>query len=237
MGKRSEDEQDRAKKVGPPFHKEVSPTKLMGFNASSFKGTLRTREEHWEQKVHLTKNTAGIHKQKSHTKPAQEIQRLKASSLSKAKAHGEHERVTGSKKCTSQKKTLCSCMTCGQCWRRNLHCRNCCGTNLRSWRNVLHGTADTIGAEDDFGLIQDLSTSVRLCLLYPTVQYLASSVVSKSSAIAVLLSLQLALQSVKDVLKFANVAPRWSLAELLFGSPRFHGFDDEAQDGLSLGVH
>ena len=44
-----------------------------------------------------------IHKQISPTKPAHEIQRLKASSLSKAKAHGEHERNTGSKKCTSQK--------------------------------------------------------------------------------------------------------------------------------------
>ena len=41
----------------------------------------------------------------------------------------------------------------------------------------------------------------------------------------------------KVLLKFANVALRWSLAELLFGSPRFHGFDDEAQDGLSPGVH
>ena len=38
-------------------------------------------------------------------------------------------------------------------------------------------------------------------------------------------------------MEFANVASRWSLAELLFGAPRFHGFDDEAQDGLSLGVH
>ena len=93
MGKRSEDEQDRAKKMGPPFHKQIFPTKLMGFNASSFKGTLRTREGHWEQKVHLTKNTAGIHKQIS-PKPAHEIQRFKVSSLSKAKAHGEHERDT-----------------------------------------------------------------------------------------------------------------------------------------------
>ena len=105
-GKRSEDEQDRAKKVGPPFHKQISPTKLMGFNTSSFKCTRRTREEHREQKVHLTKNTAGIHKKISPTKPPHEIQRLKASSLSKAKAHGEHERDTGSKKCTSQKKML-----------------------------------------------------------------------------------------------------------------------------------
>ena len=39
------------------------------------------------------------------------------------------------------------------------------------------------------------------------------------------------------MLEFANVAPRWSLAELLFDAPRIHGFDDEAQDGLSLGVH
>ena len=81
------------------------------------------------------------------------------------------------------------------------------------------------------------AASVLLCLLYPTVQYLASSVVSKRSAIAVLRFLQLALQIVEHMLKFANVAPRWSLAELLFGAPRFHGFDDEAQDGLSLGVH
>ena len=38
-------------------------------------------------------------------------------------------------------------------------------------------------------------------------------------------------------MEFANVAPAGSLAELLFGAPRFHGFDDEAQGGLSLGVH
>ena len=97
--------------------------------------------------------------------------------------------------------------------------------------------ADTVGAEDDFGLIQESTASVLVCLLYPTVQCLASSVVSKRSAIAVLLSLQLALQIVEHFLKFANVAPRWSLAELLLGAPRFHGFDDEAQHGLSLGVY
>ena len=44
------------KKVGPPIHKQISNTKPMDFNASSFKGTRRTREGHWEQKVHLTKN-------------------------------------------------------------------------------------------------------------------------------------------------------------------------------------
>ena len=55
MGKRSEDEQDRSKKVGPPFHKQIPHTKLMGFIS---------------------------------------------------KAHCEHERDTGSKKCTSQKNAL-----------------------------------------------------------------------------------------------------------------------------------
>ena len=120
------------KKGRPPFHKQISPTKLMGFNASSFKGTLRTREGHREQKVHLTKNTAGIHKQIS-PKPAHEIQRLKASSLSKEKAHGEHEREHCA---TSRGVALCFCMTCGQCWRRNLHSRN---IHCRSWRNVLLG--------------------------------------------------------------------------------------------------
>ena len=87
--------------------------------------------------------------------------------------------------------------------------------------------ADTVGAEDDFGFIQEVSS---LC---PPL----SPVPDKRSVIAVLLSLQLALQIVEHTLKFANVAPRWSLAKLLFGSPRFHGFDDEALDGLSLGVH
>ena len=56
------------------------------------------------------------------------------------------------------------------------------------------GAADTVGAEDDFGLIQE-------------VRSLFSSVVSRRSAIAVLLSLQLALQIVENMLKFANVAP------------------------------
>ena len=87
-GKRSEDEQDRAKKKGTTL-----PQTDISHKAHGIKGTLRTREGHREQKVHLTKNTAGIHKQIS-PKPAHEIQRLKASSLSKAKAHGEHERDT-----------------------------------------------------------------------------------------------------------------------------------------------
>ena len=38
-------------------------------------------------------------------------------------------------------------------------------------------------------------------------------------------------------MEFADVAHRWSLAELLSSAPRFHGFGDEAQDGLSLAVH
>ena len=50
-----------------------------------------------------SKKTAHPQTQISPTKPAHEIQRLKASSLSKAKPHGEHERNTGSKKCTTQK--------------------------------------------------------------------------------------------------------------------------------------
>ena len=76
------------------------------------------------------------------------------------------------------------------------------------------------------------------CLLYSTVQHLASLVVAKRSTIAVLLScLQLAFLIVEHLLEFANVAPHWSLAEVLFGAPRLHGFGDEAQDGLRPGVH
>ena len=82
------------------------------------------------------------------------------------------------------------------------------------------------------------TTVLLYCLLHSSVQYLASLVVARKSAIAVLLRcLQLALKIVEHLLEFAHVASRWSLAEFLFGTPRVRGFDDEAQDGLSLGVH
>ena len=52
--------------------------------------------------------------------------------------------------------------TCDLCWRNVLHHGNRCGTNLRSWRSVFHGrdrqVNDTVGAEDDFGLIQEVSS-------------------------------------------------------------------------------
>ena len=80
------------------------------------------------------------------------------------------------------------------------------------------GTADTVGAEDDFGLIQEVR-SLRPPL--SSVPDLASSVASKRSAIAVSFSLQLAIQIVEHMLKFANVAPagawpNFSLAPLDF---------------------
>ena len=51
------------------------------------------------------------------------------------------------------------------------------------------------------------------------------------------IAVQLALQIDEHLLKFPHVAARWSLAELLFGSPLFHILDEDAQDGLGLGVH
>ena len=99
------------------------------------------------------------------------------------------------------------------------------------------GADDTAGAEDDFGLIQEVSSLCPPLSPVPDCTILGIFGRVQEVSNCCLPSLQLALQIVEHMLKFANVAPRWSLAELLFGSPRFHGFDDEAQDGLSLGVH
>ena len=74
-----------------------------------------------------------------------------------------------------------------------------------SWRDVLRDT----GLEMTLVASKRSATAVLLCcLLHSSVQYLASSVVARKSAIAVFLHcLQLASQIVEHLMVFAHVAP------------------------------
>ena len=87
------------------------------------------------------------------------------------------------------------------------------------------GAADTVGAEDDFGLIQGVSS---LCPPLSPVPDIFGRIQEVSNCCP-----PFPPACITDRRAYVEVR----LAELLFGSLRFHGFDDEAQDGLSLGVH